>query len=101
VAERQFEEGSGSVLGLLNAQTQYDQAKIGLIQAEARRLSDTAALYQALGGGWWNRPAPMTPSTFSPHVPAASPAVTTPPAAPATPAAAATPVPTATQGPKP
>ncbi|MCW5735043.1 MAG: efflux transporter outer membrane subunit [Enhydrobacter sp.] len=74
VAEKQFEEGSGSVLGLLNAQTQYDQAKIGLIQAEARRLSDTAALYQALGGGWWNRPGPETPSTFSPYVPAAAPA---------------------------
>ncbi len=73
VAEKQFEEGSGSVLSLLNAQTQFDQARIGLIQAEARRLSDTAALYQALGGGWWNRPAPPTPSTFSPYVPAASP----------------------------
>lgn len=78
VAEKQFEEGSGSVLGLLNAQTQYDQAKIGLIQAEARRLSNTAALYQALGGGWWNRPpAVPTPPTFSPHpVPTAAPAPT-------------------------
>ena len=79
LAEKQFEEGSGSVLSLLNAQTQFDQARIGLIQAEARRLSDTAALYQALGGGWWNRPAPPTPSTFSPYVPAASPDPAAPP----------------------
>jgi outer membrane protein TolC len=30
-------------------------ARISRIQAQALRLSDTAALYQALGGGWWNR----------------------------------------------
>jgi NodT family efflux transporter outer membrane factor (OMF) lipoprotein len=84
VAEKQFQEGSGSVLGLLNAQTQYDQAKIGLIQAQARRFSNTVALYQALGGGWWNRPGPMTPSPFSPYVPAASPDPAISPAPPAT-----------------
>jgi len=27
-----------------------------LVQAQDHRLGDTAALYQALGGGWWNRP---------------------------------------------
>ena len=56
IAEKQYRAGSGSVLTLLNAQSQLEQARISLIQAEARRLSDTAALYQALGGGWWNRP---------------------------------------------
>jgi hypothetical protein len=25
------------------------------VQAEANRYSDTAALFQALGGGWWHR----------------------------------------------
>jgi NodT family efflux transporter outer membrane factor (OMF) lipoprotein len=60
VAEKQYRAGSGSVLTLLNAQSQLEQARIGLIQAEARRLSDTAALYQALGGGWWNRPDATT-----------------------------------------
>jgi hypothetical protein len=29
-----------------------------VVQARAARLADTAALFQALGGGWWNRPAP-------------------------------------------
>jgi hypothetical protein len=28
------------------------------VQARAARLSDTAALFQALGGGWWNRTEP-------------------------------------------
>jgi hypothetical protein len=39
----------------LTAQTTYQQSVIGLVQAQANRLSDTVALYQALGGGWWNR----------------------------------------------
>jgi hypothetical protein len=30
-------------------------AVIGVVQAQANRLMDTAALFQALGGGWWNR----------------------------------------------
>ena len=34
----------------------YQQAKIALIKAKAARLTDTAALFTALGGGWWNRP---------------------------------------------
>jgi len=25
------------------------------VQAQAARLADSAALFQALGGGWWNR----------------------------------------------
>jgi outer membrane protein TolC len=28
---------------------------IDLVQAQANRYADTAALFQALGGGWWNR----------------------------------------------
>ncbi len=60
VAEKQYGAGSGSALTLLNAQSQLEQARIGLIQAEARRFTDTAALYQALGGGWWNRTGATT-----------------------------------------
>jgi outer membrane protein TolC len=33
----------------------YTQAVINLVQAQANRYADTAALFQALGGGWWNR----------------------------------------------
>jgi len=41
----------------LTAETTYQQALLGLAQARALRFGDTAALYQSLGGGWWNRPA--------------------------------------------
>jgi outer membrane protein TolC len=34
----------------------YETAQLALVQAEMMRLTDTAALFQALGGGWWNRP---------------------------------------------
>jgi outer membrane protein TolC len=43
------------VLVLLTAQAAYQQAVIQVVQARAARLADTAALFQALGGGWWNR----------------------------------------------
>jgi outer membrane protein TolC len=55
VARRQFELGSGTYLTLLNTEQTYQQARITLVQAQAARFSDTAALFQALGGGWWNR----------------------------------------------
>jgi outer membrane protein TolC len=58
IAEAQYRAGGTSFLTLLNAQTTHAQARIALIQAETNRFADTAALYQALGGGWWNRPAP-------------------------------------------
>jgi NodT family efflux transporter outer membrane factor (OMF) lipoprotein len=55
VTEAQFRLGAVSFLSLLNAQRQYQQALIGLARARAARLADTAALFQAMGGGWWNR----------------------------------------------
>jgi NodT family efflux transporter outer membrane factor (OMF) lipoprotein len=57
LTQRQFQLGAVSYLSLLNAQQQYSQARITLVQAQAARYSDTAALFQALGGGWWNRAA--------------------------------------------
>ena len=53
--DKQFELGAVSYLSLLNAERQYQQAKLALAQAQAARFADTAALFQALGGGWWNR----------------------------------------------
>jgi NodT family efflux transporter outer membrane factor (OMF) lipoprotein len=52
----QLRLGAVNYLALLNAQTAYQQAVMGLVQAQAGRLADTAALFQALGGGWWNPP---------------------------------------------
>ena len=40
---------------LLAAEQAYQQAVLNLAQAQANRYADTAALFQALGGGWWNR----------------------------------------------
>lgn len=55
IAQHQLELGDISYLGLLNAEQAYQQALINMVQALANRYSDTAALFQALGGGWWNR----------------------------------------------
>jgi NodT family efflux transporter outer membrane factor (OMF) lipoprotein len=55
LAQQQFTAGNISFIVLLNAQQTYQQARIALVQAQANRLSDTAVLFQALGGGWWNR----------------------------------------------
>lgn len=55
LAKKQFKLGAISYLDLLNAERQYQQALINRIQAQAARYTDTAALFQALGGGWWNR----------------------------------------------
>jgi len=56
LSQDQFQSGYINYLGLLNAEQTYQQAVINLVQAQANRYSDTAALFQALGGGWWNRP---------------------------------------------
>ncbi len=55
LTEKQFRLGAVNYLSLLNAERQYQQARILLVQAQALRFADTAALFQALGGGWWNR----------------------------------------------
>jgi NodT family efflux transporter outer membrane factor (OMF) lipoprotein len=54
LATSQFQTGYASYLALLSAEQAYDQAVINLVQAQANRYADTAALFQALGGGWWN-----------------------------------------------
>jgi len=58
LSTRQYQLGAVGQLALLDAQRQYQQTRISLVQAQAARYADTAALFQALGGGWWNRPAP-------------------------------------------
>jgi NodT family efflux transporter outer membrane factor (OMF) lipoprotein len=55
IARRQLQLGQTSYLSLLNAEQTYQQARIALVQAQANRYADTAALFQALGGGWWHR----------------------------------------------
>jgi NodT family efflux transporter outer membrane factor (OMF) lipoprotein len=55
LTRRQLEAGYTNTLALLSAETAYDQALLARIQAQATRYGDTIALFQALGGGWWNR----------------------------------------------
>lgn len=50
----QAHDGYADPLQLLNAEQSYQQTRLALIQAQAERFADTAALYQALGGGWWH-----------------------------------------------
>ncbi len=55
VTQNQFKLGGQPITAVLTAQTTYQNAIIARVKAQALRLSDTAALYQALGGGWWHR----------------------------------------------
>jgi NodT family efflux transporter outer membrane factor (OMF) lipoprotein len=55
ITRRQLQLGAINYLALLTSQNTYQTASIALVQAQAARYADTAALFQALGGGWWNR----------------------------------------------
>ena len=55
LTQKQYQLGFVSYQNLLIAQQNRQLSSISLIQAQTARLGDTAALYQALGGGWWNR----------------------------------------------
>ncbi|SJZ93479.1 efflux transporter, outer membrane factor (OMF) lipoprotein, NodT family [Enhydrobacter aerosaccus] len=57
IAQRRLALGDTTYLTVLIAQLTYQQALLNRVQAQASRLTDTAALFQALGGGWWNRDA--------------------------------------------
>lgn len=60
LVNQQYMLGAASYLQLLTAQQQAQQTRIGLISAQAQRLSDSAALYQAMGGGVVGAPAAQT-----------------------------------------
>ncbi|TCV93376.1 NodT family efflux transporter outer membrane factor (OMF) lipoprotein [Luteibacter rhizovicinus] len=55
IARRQLDLGDISQSVMLSAELAWQQTNIALVQARAARFTDTAALFQALGGGWWNR----------------------------------------------
>jgi outer membrane protein TolC len=58
-ADQRMQTGYGDYLTELAAAMVYSQAVLSEVQARATRLGDTAALYQALGGGWWNHDGAM------------------------------------------
>ena len=52
IVEKQVNEGQVNQLAVLNAQQTYLVAVVARVQNEANRMSDTAALFMALGGNW-------------------------------------------------
>ena len=71
LARGQYKLGAITYVTLLNSQRSYAQARLALVQAQAARFADTAALFQALGGGWWNR-IDVETNPFSPEKPGAA-----------------------------
>lgn len=67
ITRKQYEAGYVSYQTLLIAEQNYQQSAVTLIQAQTNRLGDTAALYQALGGGWWNRSAKLAANNEGPQ----------------------------------
>ncbi|PRC91957.1 efflux transporter outer membrane subunit [Solimicrobium silvestre] len=55
IARRQVELGDIGYVTLLAAEQSYQLSVLTLVQAQANRYADTAALFQAMGGGWWNQ----------------------------------------------
>ena len=71
LARGQYRLGAIAYVTLLNSQRSYAQARLAVVQAQAARFADTAALFQALGGGWWNR-IDVETNPFSPEKPGAA-----------------------------
>ena len=72
IARRRLELGDTTYIFVLTAELAYRQASLNRVQAQSSRFTDTAALFQALGGGWWNRDAAETktdPPRCRPPVP--------------------------------
>jgi NodT family efflux transporter outer membrane factor (OMF) lipoprotein len=54
LAAAQYHAGKYTELQVLTAEQQYQSAALTQVQADVQRFTDTAALFRALGGGWWN-----------------------------------------------
>lgn len=71
LARGQYRLGAIAYVTLLNSERSYAQARLAVVQAQATRFADTAALFQALGGGWWNR-IDVETNPLSPEKPGAA-----------------------------
>lgn len=58
--QKQYDDGAVNYVSLLTAEQIFQQARIAQVRSAANRYADTVALFQALGGGWWNRNDPGT-----------------------------------------
>jgi NodT family efflux transporter outer membrane factor (OMF) lipoprotein len=72
LVQRQYQLGAVSYLASLDAQRTYLSTRVALVQARATRFTDTAALFQALGGGWWNAPDAVASAATAGNAPAAA-----------------------------
>lgn len=61
LTQKQYTLGALEYVNLLVADRQFHTAHIARIKALASRYTDTVALFQALGGGWWNRGTSSSP----------------------------------------
>jgi outer membrane protein TolC len=66
----QYHAGAADYTDLLSTESAWESAIVAQLQARADRLQDTVALYQALGGGWWNG-AGSAPDSTTAAAPAA------------------------------
>jgi NodT family efflux transporter outer membrane factor (OMF) lipoprotein len=55
LVQAQYKSGGANYVQVLSAEQTYQNSAVALVKARAQRFADTAALFQALGGGWWNR----------------------------------------------
>jgi NodT family efflux transporter outer membrane factor (OMF) lipoprotein len=55
ISRTQYLAGAVTYPSVLTSEQNYQQAVVARVKAQAARFTDTAALFQALGGGWWNR----------------------------------------------
>jgi NodT family efflux transporter outer membrane factor (OMF) lipoprotein len=71
LAATQFRAGRYTQLQVLTAEQQYQQAALTQVQSDVQRFTDVAALFRALGGGWWNasRDPALQPVAFTPSAP--------------------------------
>lgn len=69
ISQQQYKLGGLNYLNILVAERQYQTSRINRIKAQAARYADTAALFQALGGGWWNRPSVIPAALHRPPLP--------------------------------
>ena len=72
IARKQQDLGQINYVGLLSAEAAYQHARLALATAEANRFLDSAALFEALGGGWWNRGPQTGAGTVTAGRPAAA-----------------------------
>ena len=87
LTRKAYEAGNVALLPVLDAERLEQRARMGYVRAQAQRYIDTAQLFLAMGGGWWDQPA-LAGSQDKPQESAAAPAPSAAPnPAPASPPA--------------